>query len=251
MAWILVAALRSLFSEFNKRAPRRRKASDGSIGNQAHAVEESDHNPDETGLTPTEDADSIDEVHAVDVDADLREPGWSMDRCVQIIVNRHRQGLDDRLEYVIWNRKIWARSWGWTARAYHGDNPHTGHAHFSARYTTAQENNTRPWGLLEEDDVTKSEFISWMTEWARSSAGRDALATAVLAYDPGKDATGKVPGAAVVNPNDDATTNPTVRPAWALHRAVIASNVGHDIRNRVDKLQTGVATLLQRSAPPS
>ncbi|OJF15401.1 hypothetical protein [Couchioplanes caeruleus] len=254
-SWILVPCLVSLRNEVNRLAPSRRKDSDGSIGDTSHAAGASDHNPDETGNTPTKDSDRINEVHALDVDKDLRKAGWNMARVVQVIVTRHRQGRDDRLDYVIWDRRIWARSWGWTARAYNGDNPHTGHAHFSARYNTAQESNTRPWGLLEEDDdVTKTEFTAWMTEWARSSAGRDALATAVLAYDPGKDAAGKVSAAAVVNPDDDAASNPTVRPAWALYRAIVASNVGQDIRGRVDRLQASVDSLLQRntpSAPPS
>lgn len=153
VSWTLVPCLVTLREEFNRLAPNRGKASDGSVGDTSHAASSSDHNPDETGRTPTEDADQVNEVHAIDVTANLREPGWSMDRCVEIIVTRHREGRDDRLQNVIYNRRIWSRSWGWTARAYTGPNPHDKHAHFGARYTTAQENDTSPWGLLEEDDV--------------------------------------------------------------------------------------------------
>lgn len=153
-SWILVPCLVTLRDEFNRLAPRRDKASDGSIGDTAHAYSSSDHNPDETGSTPSEDSDRRNEVHAIDVDDDLRKPGWDMNRALQIIITRHRQGLDDRLQNVIYNRRIWSRSWGWTARAYTGSNGHTQHAHFSARYTTAQENDTRPWGLVKEvEDV--------------------------------------------------------------------------------------------------
>jgi hypothetical protein len=140
--WTLVPCLSSLRAEFNALAPDRDKASDGSIGDAAHSASVSDHNPAADG-----------QVHAIDVDDDLRRAGWDMARAVQIIVTRHRYGADDRLQNVIYKApgqgsKIWSRSWGWTARAYTGSNPHDKHAHFSARYTTAQENDTRPWGLL-------------------------------------------------------------------------------------------------------
>jgi hypothetical protein len=176
-SWILVPCLVTLRSEFNALAPRRDKSSDGSIGDTAHSQSSSDHNPDETGSTPSEDADSINEVHAIDVDKDLRRSGWTMQKAVEIIVVRHRQGRDARLQNVIYNGRIWSRSWGWTARRYTGANAHTQHAHFSARYTTAQERDTRSWGLLEAEDddmatITQSDFNARMDAWwtARMSA---------------------------------------------------------------------------------
>jgi hypothetical protein len=154
-SWILVPCLVSLRDEFTVLAPARDRSSDGSIGDDAHASSSSDHNPDETGATPSEDADSRNEVHAIDVDADLRKPGWSMAKAVEVIVTRHRDGRDNRLQNVIYNRRIWSRSWGWTARTYTGSNPHDKHAHFSSRYTTAQESDTRSWGLLEAGDESE------------------------------------------------------------------------------------------------
>lgn len=154
--WELVPCLVDLRGEFNDLAPGRDRASDGSIGDAAHRASSSDHNIDDgpdQGRTPNEDADSDPEVHAIDVDADLRKPGWSMERAVQIIVGRHRSGADDRLQNVIYNRRIWSASWGWTERDYTGSNPHDKHAHFGSRYTTAAENNDRrPWGLLADDE---------------------------------------------------------------------------------------------------
>jgi hypothetical protein len=177
-SWILVPCLVTLRNEFNRLAPSRDKASDGSVGDAAHSQTSSDHNPDETGRTPYSDADNLNEVHAIDVDKDLRKSGWSMDKAVEIIVVRHRQGRDSRLQNVIYNRRIWSRSWGWTARAYTGSNAHTQHAHFSARYTTAQESDTRAWGLLEAEDddmatITQSDFNARMDAWwnARMSPG--------------------------------------------------------------------------------
>jgi len=170
--WILVSCLVSLREEFNQLAPDRDKSSDGSIGDDAHASSSSDHNPDETGATPYEDADSVNEVHAIDVDVNLRVPGWTMERAVQIIVDRHRLGSDDRLQNVIYNRRVWSRSWGWTEREYTGSNPHDKHAHFSSRYTTPEESDTRPWGLLEEDEM---DFWASAAKAARGDA--DATAT--------------------------------------------------------------------------
>jgi hypothetical protein len=197
-SWILVPCLVTLRTEFNRLAPSRDKASDGSIGDAAHAQESSDHNPDETGNTPYEDADNINEVHAIDVDDDLRKSGWAMDKCLEIIITRHRTGRDSRLQNVIYNRRIWSRSWGWTARAYTGANAHTEHAHFSSRYTTAQESDTRPWGLLEAEDddmatITQTDFNARMDTWwnarmnpaAKENVQRRALRVAAWQQEVG------------------------------------------------------------------
>jgi hypothetical protein len=174
-SWILVPSLVSLRNEINALAPNREKYTDGSVGDSSHSGSSSDHNPDETGRTPYEDSDNINEVHAIDVDVDLKKVGWSMTRITNLIVSRHRAGLDNRLQNVIYNRKIASRSWGWTWEDYDGDSPHTGHAHFSARYTTAQENDTRPWGLLaqekEDSEMTVAEFLAAL----ETSRAQDAL----------------------------------------------------------------------------
>ena len=190
-SWILVPCLVTLRNEFNRLSPGRDKGSDGSIGDAAHSQSPSDHNPDETGRTPYSDSDRINEVHAIDIDKDLRRSGWTMEKCVEIIVVRHRQGRDNRLQNVIYNRRVWSRSWGWTARTYNGANAHTAHAHFSARYTTAQESDTRPWGLLEAEDddmagITQTDFNARMDAWwnarmspsAADNAARRALRVA-------------------------------------------------------------------------
>jgi hypothetical protein len=83
----------------------------------------------------------------------LKLAGWNMQRCVDIIVGEHKAGRDNRLQNVIYNRKIASASWGWTWRDYTGASPHTEHGHFSARYgsgsgTGNPENDTSPWGLL-------------------------------------------------------------------------------------------------------
>lgn len=180
-SWVLIPCLKALFDEFDELNPDRDDSSDGSIGDQAHASSSSDHNPDETGNTPREDSDSKNEVHAIDVDCTGPWPnGMTFDAAVKYIVQRHKDGDDTRLYNVIWNKKIAAESSGWNWNTYSGSNSHTQHAHFSAKYDTANENDTSSWGLVDRwgDDVNKDDFKAWMTEWSKSTDGKKAFASA-------------------------------------------------------------------------
>lgn len=145
----LVPCLAALRAEFDKIAPKRARGADGWVGDAAHQRTSSDHNWDETGVVPIRDADKINEVHAIDVDADGPwPPGLGMERFVQHIVGRHRAGTDRRLRYVIYNRRIWRADHGWRQDKHTGDNQHVAHAHFSASYDSKHEADTRPWGLV-------------------------------------------------------------------------------------------------------
>lgn len=112
----------------------------GWIGDAAHQAEQSDHNADACGV-----------VHAVDV----MVTGAKAKAVVTAAVGR------DDVDYVIFNRVIWARSHGWTARAYTGSNPHTDHVHVSGRhgtqcystscgtgYNKSAEADTSRWGVV-------------------------------------------------------------------------------------------------------
>jgi hypothetical protein len=151
--WTLVPCLVALRAEFDAIAPQRDRGSDGSKGDSNHNAS-SDHTPDEDSpVLRDHDADSKNEVHALDIDSSGPWPGgpaW-FDAAVHDIVGRHRRGEDDRLKYVIWNKQIANRDIGnWRWREYTAtDDPHTGHAHFSSRYTTAQEQDTSPWGVAD------------------------------------------------------------------------------------------------------
>jgi hypothetical protein len=147
MTPILVPCGVRLRSDFNAIAPGRDKASDGWIGDTAHQQETSDHNDDETGRVPIRDADKVHEVHAIDVDDDLRESDLTMEKVVQFLLGRCRSGAETRLRYIIYNRRIWEASNGWRQRAYTGPSPHTEHAHFSFSYDTAREASTASWHL--------------------------------------------------------------------------------------------------------
>lgn len=207
--WILVPCLDQLRTELNRLAPNRDKSSDGTIGDTAHQGRVSDHNDDEIGRVPIRDADSKHEVHAIDLDVDLREPNLTMEMVVQHVVGRCRSGAERRLRYVIYNRRIWEGSDLWRQRAYSGDNPHTRHAHFSASYDTRLEASTAPWHLedipvaLTEDDkkwlaaqidkaATAAAERVWKTRWninfEPGSPPYMAEAGSIIAHIPGEHA---------------------------------------------------------------
>lgn len=186
---VLVPCLVALRDEFNRNFPRRDKASDGWIGDAAHSLS-SDHTPDELSrILRDHDADDVNEVHAIDVDEDLKAPGVTMRDCVQEVVRRHRTGLDNRLTYVIYERTIYSPRQDWAPRTYAGANPHDKHAHFSASYVTSRENNRASFGvedLVKEADI--AEIVKRVTAAIPKQAAQatpptaDTIAKAVADY---------------------------------------------------------------------
>lgn len=162
----LVPCLVVLRSEFNTLAPKRDKGADGWIGDAAHQHEISDHNADSKGR-----------VLAVDIDSTGPWPA-SFDSYVQTIVARQKAGYDGRLEYVIWNRRIASRTskWEWLTYTSTTD-PHTGHAHFSARHDHTGQDDKTPWDFEEELPVNQDQFNDLMDGWASSPNGKAALVT--------------------------------------------------------------------------
>jgi len=161
--WVLIPCLKAFFAEFDRIAPSRDHASDGSIGDTAHQNEVSDHNPDETGRVPIHDADHLNEVHAIDVDNNLRESDLTMEKVVQFLLARCRSGAEKRLRYMIYNRRIWAASSGWVQKTYTGASPHTEHAHFSASYETNLEASTASWHLEDIPVALTAADKTWIT----------------------------------------------------------------------------------------
>lgn len=155
-AWVLVAWAVQFVRELNALAPNRDRTSDGSIGDTAHALTVSGHNPDDTEGVRAErsDADTIPEVRAIDVDVDFNLPGLTAAMLVAYLVGRCRAGLETRLIYIIYNGVIWSASSGWQARTYTGSNPHTKHFHLSGH--PGGDADGRPFGLaslVKENDM--------------------------------------------------------------------------------------------------
>ena len=184
-AAVLVPCGVRLRAEFNLIAPGRDKASDGWIGDTAHQQSSSDHNPDETGNVPIRDADKVNEVHAIDVDDDLRESDLTMEKVVQFLLGRCRSGAEKRLRYIIFNRRIWEASNGWKQRAYTGPSPHTEHAHFSFSYTTALEASTASWHLEDIPVALTDADKKWLAaeiDKAATAAAARVWATKITDY---------------------------------------------------------------------
>lgn len=159
-AWVLIPSLIKLRTEFNIVNPNRDKGADGSIGDSAH-TSRSDHSPDEdSDYLRDHDGDSKNEVHALDIDSSGPWPSktWFNDTIEKIRREERRRWLDPndkcRLKYIIWNRRIASQDSDFEWVAYSGSDPHTNHAHLSGRYETACENDTRPWGVATEEDMS-------------------------------------------------------------------------------------------------
>lgn len=120
--WFPAPVLLSLRDEVNKRFPHRDKASDGIIGDPSHQARVSEHNP-----CWTCDGKFHGIVRAIDIDSGPDgDPNHDLVReLLNAVIG------DPRVWYVISNRIIYSRTYGWRARAYTGTDPHTNHVHIS------------------------------------------------------------------------------------------------------------------------
>jgi len=137
MAWRNCNASVTLVNEINAINPKRDKASDGTIGDAAHATRNSDHNPwvvvDGQGVVRARDVDK-DGIDAAGIVEKLRQMGAAG---------------DPRLAgggYIIFNRRITSPDFK-TWRAYTGSNPHDKHFHVSFSLNRAGFDSKAAWNL--------------------------------------------------------------------------------------------------------
>jgi len=181
---VLTAALTALRDGFNQRFPKRRKDSDGWIGDDSHQQETSGHNPDDTPGVSAEysDSDTKPEVRAIDVDVDLNDPEYSMQDVIDFILVTPNDLM--RLKYIIFDRTIWSKNNGWRPAEYTGINPHTGHAHFSG--DPLYDENDTTWSVVYLGvfmyDETQMKAFPWQYT-GRGIGENDAGATrSTLSY---------------------------------------------------------------------
>ena len=117
MAWRVADSLIVLRNQINAAHPRRRKGSDGTIGDAAHASRSSDHNPWYR-------VRGIGVVTAMDITHDPAN-GVDIDKLSDELVASN----DPRIKYIIANRQITDDSLRW--HSYSGSNPHVAHMHIS------------------------------------------------------------------------------------------------------------------------
>ncbi len=144
---MLTRGLNSWRGEINDVFPNRDKTTDGWIGNLVHQGSSSGHNPDLTGNAEFKDGDKKNEVRAIDVDKDLRNPKFTMEQLIQWLVTRARAGLYVPFRYFIFNGRIWHRKTGWKTQKYNGSNKHDKHAHFSGDWNEKADEWTGTLGL--------------------------------------------------------------------------------------------------------
>ena len=120
--FFLAPALVELRAELDKVFPSRDKSSDGWIGDASHAAHVSDHNP----CWPCG-GRSHGIVRAIDVDNNGR-----LGQITPVVTKTLEATIGDpRVWYVIWNGKIYSRTYGWSPRVYTGASPHLEHVHVS------------------------------------------------------------------------------------------------------------------------
>lgn len=183
-SWTLSKPLVQLRAEFDLLGPDRDKASDGSIGDSAHADRTSNHNPDDgPAETPQTDSDTKQEVRALDVDKSGPWPaGQSMTTYCEWIVGEHKAGRENRLVEVIYDRRRAYASDGWIWRDYTGSNTHEQHAHFGSK--ASQDEDGSSWGLAdrfgEDLPMDQGSFNKLMDGWAGTASGKKALERAAI-----------------------------------------------------------------------
>ena len=136
MTWRVAKSLDVLLGQINAKFPDRDKSSDGSIGDEAHASRDSDHNPwvKDGGMGV---------VTARDF---THDPAHGMDSYK--LAEQLRQGRDHRIKYVISNKKIFSSTvhpWIW--RPYSGLNPHDHHVHVSVLPIKSLYDDVSPWEI--------------------------------------------------------------------------------------------------------
>lgn len=133
--WRLAPSLVVLMNETDARAPKRSTASDGSIGDAAHASRDSDHNP-KSPRPPG----YVDAVDITDDDANGCDVGLL---AAHLVATR-----DPRVKYLIHKGTIW-KSYpnrgfpAWAPQVYTGPNPHARHLHISIN--AGARTMVRPW----------------------------------------------------------------------------------------------------------
>lgn len=154
--YFLATSLRTFRHSVNVEYPNRDFASDGWIGDAAHAARVSDHNPCWSCTAPYRGI-----VRAIDVTNDPTIPEIR-ERILYSAIGH------DAVWYVISNGKIYSRTHDWKELDYTGANGHYHHVHISLNHDVASYNDTTlvlkrkvqdAVATLDKEDLTAIEGI--------------------------------------------------------------------------------------------
>jgi hypothetical protein len=149
--WHLADSLSVLLREVDTRWPNRSKKSDGTIGDAQHAARRSDHNPNKRGS-----------VNALDI----TYPGVDPKLIIEA-VKKHPSAA-----YVIFDKKIYMRIYGWKAQPYSGKSPHKDHLHISIMQSKSAEEDKTSWLYKEKKKLPKYPGTSRFRVGSRGEAIR-------------------------------------------------------------------------------
>jgi peptidoglycan hydrolase-like protein with peptidoglycan-binding domain len=184
MAYRLARSLAVFRDEVNARWGGRDKASDGWIGDPAHASRNSDHNP------WVKDSRGVGVVRAYDIDSGAganTEIGLWLAEHVRNLGRSGHPALG-RGSYVISARRIASPVSGWQWRKYTGANPHVSHTHVSVSLDGGGYDSTQGWGIANGGGGTPPGPGGRPTirHGSRGDAVREAQQRlAVHGFDPG------------------------------------------------------------------
>ena len=142
--WRPAKSLDTLLAETDALFPKRDHASDGSIGDPAHANRKSDHNP---APLPKSAQPPKRVVRARDYDRDGMDAGFFVEH-----LRKLGAAGDSRLNpggYIIFAGRIVGGMTGWKWRRYTGQNRHDHHVHVSVSTRIAGYDKTSSWGLAK------------------------------------------------------------------------------------------------------
>jgi hypothetical protein len=142
----------------------------GTIGDQAHRAEESDHNPDRWGF-----------VCAADPMIGGSFTAAACEQLFQLLVAMIRRG-DKRVAYVIHGRRICSSTvQPGVIRTYTGTDPHTGHLHLSVPHG-ANPHPTSRWGIYDQPEDDDMADVTTIAKVPALKAIEDGATNGVLAY---------------------------------------------------------------------
>ena len=153
----------TLRDQIDRRWPKRDKASDGWIGDRAHASRASDHNPNKAGV-----------VHAIDIDENLGT--YANGRTARLLANQlldyAASGLpgSSRLKYVVYENRIASGTYRKTFfRWRHGKYGHEAHIHISFTSAADRDGTVFPLPILARSPITKARWTRDLAKARKTS----------------------------------------------------------------------------------
>lgn len=173
MSWRLAYSLETLRSQVNARFPHRSKASDGTIGDEAHQSRDSDHNA--WILTIDKEGRNERVVSALDLTNDPRN-GFDAHKFAEAL----KGSGDLRIKYIISNQRIWNPSVSKDWRPYGGVNPHNKHIHISVKSEKDLYDSRNAWEAITQVHPTPDEKAKEVKNYPLLKRGSDGIEVDVL-----------------------------------------------------------------------